>query len=221
MYGYIYKITDLTNGKCYIGQHKYDKPELDPKYHGSGYLIKKIYNARPDTLLEEILMICETLEEANYFEEYFIEHLNTMHPYGYNLNTGGDQYRPSRYTRIKMARSAKKRVKKYGLPSGTWSKENCPKPNPKGSHLPQETKDKISKTLKGHPSPNPKGQKRPEVTGNKNGRYIKVCPLMLYKYLLIDKLSCNKTAQMLNIGKDCLRNKRKEFQSILNEWKDL
>lgn len=90
MYGYIYRITDLTNGKCYIGQHKYDKPMLDPCYHGSGKIIKQIYKKRPNTLLEEILMICATLEELNYFETYFIEHMNTLDPFGYNLNTGGD-----------------------------------------------------------------------------------------------------------------------------------
>lgn len=36
MIGYIYLITDLLTGKQYTGKHHYDKPELDPNYHGSG-----------------------------------------------------------------------------------------------------------------------------------------------------------------------------------------
>lgn len=92
MYGYIYLITDTNNGKQYIGQHKYDKAELDPDYHGSGNLIKKIYAKRPETLIEELLFIAATYDELNYFETYFIERLNTLYPNGYNLNTGG--YRP-------------------------------------------------------------------------------------------------------------------------------
>lgn len=35
MVGYIYLITDTTNGKKYVGQHHYNKEELDHNYHGS------------------------------------------------------------------------------------------------------------------------------------------------------------------------------------------
>lgn len=92
MYGYIYLEEDTTNGKRYIGQHKYDEYfSLDENYHGSGRIIQNIYKKRPHTLKMEYLMPVETLEEANFFEKYWIEKLNTMHPNGYNLNTGGDR----------------------------------------------------------------------------------------------------------------------------------
>lgn len=95
MYGYIYRITDLTNGKCYIGQRKWNKPGIDLNYWGSGTIISNIVRKRKkegrmDTLLREKLMDCATLEETNYFERYFIEHMNTMDPYGYNIQKGGD-----------------------------------------------------------------------------------------------------------------------------------
>ena len=107
MYGYIYRITDTKNGKMYIGQHRYEKPELDPKYHGSGRIIKQIYNKRPETLLEEIIFIAATEDELNYFERYFIEHLNTLHPNGYNLNVGGDKRTPSEEARKRMSEANK------------------------------------------------------------------------------------------------------------------
>ena len=37
MYGYIYKTTNLINGKIYIGKHKSEK--YDKNYYGSGKII--------------------------------------------------------------------------------------------------------------------------------------------------------------------------------------
>ena len=125
MYGYIYRITDLTNGKCYIGQHKYDKPMLDPYYHGSSRILKKQIWKHPERFLEELLMICATLEEANYFETYFIEHMNTLYPFGYNLSTGGNGRHLCESTRKIL------------------SEKN------KGRTVSEETKEKISKANKG------------------------------------------------------------------------
>ena len=41
MYGYIYEITNLVNGKKYIGQHKSN--QFDEDYHGSGKLLIQYY----------------------------------------------------------------------------------------------------------------------------------------------------------------------------------
>lgn len=90
MYGYIYKNTDLTNGMLYIGKHKYDKPELDPTYHGSGTRWGKIYKSRPETTKEEIIDIVYSKEELNEKEKYWIKKLNTKWPNGYNFTDGGD-----------------------------------------------------------------------------------------------------------------------------------
>lgn len=109
MYGYIYRITDLTNGKCYIGQRKWDKPGIDLNYWGSGTIISNIVRKRKkedsmDTLLREKLMDCATIEELNYFETYFIEHMNTLVPYGYNIDKGGNHggYKHTKETKEKM-----------------------------------------------------------------------------------------------------------------------
>ena len=40
MYGYIYKTTNLINGKIYVGQHKCSKNSIDESYIGSGIYLK-------------------------------------------------------------------------------------------------------------------------------------------------------------------------------------
>lgn len=100
-YGYIYMITDTTNGMRYIGQHKYKNFMLDDSYHGSGRIIVNINKKRPETLKMEYMLGVDSVEEANFFENYFIEKLNTLKPNGYNLNTGGGVNIPSEETKEK------------------------------------------------------------------------------------------------------------------------
>lgn len=91
MYGYIYKFTNKSNGKIYVGKHKYNKPELDKKYLTSGVLINKSIDKNGlDNFTQEIICICESLEELNNKERFYITHLNCMYPNGYNLTNGGD-----------------------------------------------------------------------------------------------------------------------------------
>lgn len=40
---YIYKTTNLINGKIYIGKRSHENPEKD-KYMGSGTLLRKAFN---------------------------------------------------------------------------------------------------------------------------------------------------------------------------------
>lgn len=91
MYGYIYKITNLLNSKCYVGKHKYDKLELDESYITSGILINQsIQKNGLDNFNREIIDFADSLEELNKKEIYWIDKLNTKTPNGYNLTAGGD-----------------------------------------------------------------------------------------------------------------------------------
>lgn len=68
----IYKVTNLLNGKMYIGQHVTD--DIDDGYMGSGIVIKqalKKYGA--DNFRKEWLMFCEDEEEMNYMERVFVD----------------------------------------------------------------------------------------------------------------------------------------------------
>lgn len=131
MIGYIYKITDTTNGKQYVGQHHYDKEELDSNYHGSGMIISKIYKKRPETLKEEYLRTCYSQEELDEWEKYFIFSFNTLSPNGYNLEEGGRGGVPSEETRKKLSEARKGK--------------NSPN---KGKHLSDEHKRKLSESAK-------------------------------------------------------------------------
>ena len=91
MIGYIYRTTNLINNKIYIGQHKYDKQEIDKSYLGSGKLlleaIKKYGRNNFDC---EILDWCETQQDLNDKEIYYIKLFQSKAIFGnYNLSDGG------------------------------------------------------------------------------------------------------------------------------------
>lgn len=86
----IYKITNLTNGKMYIGQHTTDN--LDDGYMGSGVLITKAINKYGvENFRKEWLMFCEDHDELNYMERVYVDQTWIDRSDTYNLQTGGEQ----------------------------------------------------------------------------------------------------------------------------------
>lgn len=90
-YGYIYKTTNLINGKIYIGQHRVANENDNDDYLGSGKLIRravKLYGK--DNFKKEIIAYCNSLDELNQLEEEYIKMYNsTNHTIGYNISKGG------------------------------------------------------------------------------------------------------------------------------------
>ena len=154
MVGYIYLITDTTNGMKYTGKHHYHiEGQLDPNYHGSGVIIKNIYKKRPETLKEEYIKTCYSEEEMCSDEQYYIKLFKTLWPNGYNLTEGGDGGVCCEESRKKMSESHKRLL----------SREKHPM---LGKHHSEESKKKMSNAKKGKPSHN-KGKPMSEETKKK------------------------------------------------------
>ncbi len=126
----IYKTTNLINGKIYIGQSKFN----NPNYYGSGkilnYAIKKYGK---ENFKKEILEECQTKEELNKKEKFWIKYYNSIdRNIGYNISEGGSLIKHTEETKKKLSDKAKKRYK---------NKNNHPRYKTKHT---TETKKKMS-----------------------------------------------------------------------------
>lgn len=123
MIGYIYLTTNLINNKKYIGKRQ--KSKFDESYKGSGkHLQLAIKKYGWDNFSCEILKWCETVEELNISEQYFIKLYDAVNnPNFYNIAKGGD-----------------------GGNTGVQYKGMAPH---KAKHS-EETKQKMSESHKGH-----------------------------------------------------------------------
>lgn len=129
MYGYIYETTNLINGKKYIGKHK--SSSFDNNYYGSGIKFSKaLKECGKDNFSVRILEECNSLEELNKKETYYIELF--------------DAVRSSRYYN-----------NSYGGENEGWEcinkiyKENPTKSPMYNKHHTEETKKKISESCRG------------------------------------------------------------------------
>lgn len=85
---YIYITTNLINGKQYIGQHN---GLLNDSYIGSGVaLLTAIQKYGKANFKKDILQICNTQEELDNAEKYWIDKYNAVSDKNfYNIAEGG------------------------------------------------------------------------------------------------------------------------------------
>ena len=88
---YIYKITNLVNGKYYIGKrHNKSQDPLHDGYYGSGVAITKaIKKYGKENFKKEILAYCDTIEDLNSLEKQIITLDIVNDPMSYNMMGGG------------------------------------------------------------------------------------------------------------------------------------
>lgn len=148
----VYKLTNQLNDKSYIGQ-TIGSLERRWYYHCRKtrnhciYLANAIKKYGKENFNRIILRGCNTIEELNFWEPFYIKLFNTLSPNGYNLQLGGDNHETSLETRSKLSKSAKGRV-------GCWKNKQFSEEHKKkiseagkGRQLSKATKKKISIAL--------------------------------------------------------------------------
>lgn len=157
---YIYCITNILDGKQYVGLTT-RKVEESNDYFGSGlYIRRAIKQYGKYNFKKEILEVCSNKKELGQRERYWVDKLNTLVPNGYNLTDGGE----IGYVLTEEARERiSTKMKEYTLSSknkkrgAKYSKSHCKNISKAltGRTLTEEHKKKVSKTLsKKDPHPN-------------------------------------------------------------------
>lgn len=156
---YIYKTTNLLNGKIYVGKRIYRKKD-DTWYLGSGvYLNRAIKKHGRENFVKEIIEWCSDKKELCNKEIYWIKYFNSTNlKIGYNLSLGGDGGNVGKEAYIKIGNKlrGKKKPKEFGekvskaLKNKPKSKEHNEKVKQSliGRKRPQEVVDKMSKSIK-------------------------------------------------------------------------
>ena len=156
---YIYKTTNLLNGKIYIGKRVYRKKD-DNWYLGSGiYLNRAIKKYGRENFKKEILEWCNDKSHLCEREIYWINQLNSTNPkIGYNLSLGGEGGNVGKDAYIKIGNKlrGKKKPKEFGekiskvLKGKSKSKEHNEKVRQAllGVPRPKNVVDKMSKSIK-------------------------------------------------------------------------
>ena len=142
----IYKITNKINGKVYIGQ----SINIDTRWrqHINAKDNYAIHNAikkyGEENFKFEVLLECP-VEMLNVWERDMIALYDCITPKGYNLTEGGEGYKCSDETRLKMSK-AKKGIKRKPFSEETKRKM---RESHKGIPRSEEVKKKISESNKG------------------------------------------------------------------------
>lgn len=114
-HGIIYKVTNLINGKCYIGQTTHDL-EWRKKYHiyntkyCKNYFLNALKKYGENNFNWEIIDTANSQKELDEKEKYYISFYKTLNKnLGYNLRDGGNGGTPNEQARLNMSKAQKKR----------------------------------------------------------------------------------------------------------------
>ena len=89
-YGVIYLLTDITNGMPYVGQTVNLKRRIAQHKIGDQYVDRAIQKHGWENFTVEVLEECETPEQLDEREIFWIVECNSKSPNGYNFTDGGE-----------------------------------------------------------------------------------------------------------------------------------
>ena len=156
-YGYIYKTTNLTNGRLYIGQKK---GIFNHNYLGSGKYFKSALSKYGKNKFKlEVIVYVDNKEQLNLFEKHLISKYRDILGKDnlYNIGDGGEgtngEYLPSRLG-SKLTEEHKKRISETQkgkiVSEETKQKMRGTNNHFYGKHHSQETKLKMLQKSKGY-----------------------------------------------------------------------
>ena len=183
---FVYKITNLLNGKIYIGAHR--TKDIEDGYMGSGNLIKRAIEKHGKKYFKkEILKECETLDDMYDLEKQIVNIAFVKREDTYNIRVGGWGGKITRETANKIS-SSLKGSKKTASTRKKMSIANT------GKKLSEETKEKIRQSSLCRPKISDKTREKLSIAakanlknkskgtvwinnGSKNRRISKECPI--------------------------------------------
>lgn len=112
-YGVVYKITNLIDNKCYVGQTTQNPPEKRfkehirlAKYSRQDYLYKAIRTHNQENFIFEIIHECYSRSELNETEAFYIKQYNSS-----NRNKGYNIHKKSKDGRICVTKETRNRLR--------------------------------------------------------------------------------------------------------------
>lgn len=211
----IYLRTNLVNGKQYVGQTvNFKRRENDwenRKKYSNGIIDKARAKYGTENFKVEILRECQTLEELDKWEKYYIKELNTKTPNGYNMNDGGIGN-----AGLKMSEEIKKLMSKLrrGKKRPEFAEKMKGEKNPffHKTHS-KETIEKIKAANKGKTAYN-KGKTYEEQFGEEKAKELKQkCINNAYRVDQIDKVT-GEVLHQWDCSKDAARELGLEYTNI-------
>lgn len=117
MYYYVYQITNLINGKIYVGKHKSTKHPNENGYYGSGKQISTaIEKYGIENFEKKVLYFCSSDSEASEQEALIVTEDFVRRNDTYNMHKGGtggwDHYNGTDAHKKSSGRGGKKSVRK-------------------------------------------------------------------------------------------------------------
>lgn len=161
MYGYIYLIINKVNGHTYVGKHESSKEWFEDKYPGSGKLLKPAYKKYGIENFEKFfIQYCYDKESLNAAEKFWIAEYKSRGKAEYNIAKGGDGGN--------LVGGPTKGSWKKGHTPWNKGKKGCQVAWNKGIACYDETKNKISKSLKNKPLSN---ERKEQMSISRKGKH--------------------------------------------------